>query len=283
MEAFLKKFSTIPHEFITDFYIIAKEEYSDNDVIIDLDVVCKWLKILKGNLKKILLDNFEEGFDYTMKKKQKKQINSTGRTTYHEILITPNCMKELCMISQSKKAKEVRKYFISLEKLIKKYFQDIKDLMYKKIGLLEKNQKSKTNIIGGVIYILEAQNSDITLYKLGKSGGIKKRLNTYNTGNANDVEPLFIFKVNDITATENCIKSLCKKYQYRKYKEIYEININLFKEVIESCTEISNKLVKDYDDMVKKKEINRNLSRMTKNINRKYFMYLTKNNIIRSN
>ena len=252
-------------------------------MIIDLDVVCKWLKILKGNLKKILLDNFEEGFDYTMKKKQKKQINSTGRTTYHEILITPNCMKELCMISQSKKAKEVRKYFISLEKLIKKYFQDIKDLMYKKIGLLEKNQKSKTNIIGGVIYILEAQNSDITLYKLGKSGGIKKRLNTYNTGNANDVEPLFIFKVNDITATENCIKSLCKKYQYRKYKEIYEININLFKEVIESCTEISNKLVKDYDDMVKKKEINRNLSRMTKNINRKYFIYLTKNNIIRSN
>lgn len=39
MEAFLKKFSTIPHEFITDFYIIAKEEYSDNDVEHNLFIV----------------------------------------------------------------------------------------------------------------------------------------------------------------------------------------------------------------------------------------------------
>jgi len=120
------------------------------------------------------LNNFEEDFDYTIEIKKKKQINSTGKTTYHEIFITPNCMKELCMISQTKKAKEVRKYFIALEKLIKKYFEDIKNQMYKKIGILEQNQKPKLDIKKGVIYILEAQNTDTTLYKLGKSEDIKK-------------------------------------------------------------------------------------------------------------
>jgi phage anti-repressor protein len=64
-----------------------------------------------------------------------------------KMLITPNCLKELCMISQTKKAKEVRKYFIEMEKLVKRYAEMIKDEMYKKIGLLETNQKSKLNIV----------------------------------------------------------------------------------------------------------------------------------------
>lgn len=278
MEDFLNKFSTIPKDFIKDFFIIAKEKYSDNEVIIDFNIVCKWLNIRKDNLKKILLKNFEEKFDYTIEKKQKKQINGTGKTTFNEILITSNCMKELCMISQSVKAKEVRKYFIALEKLIKKYFEDIKSQMYKKIGLLEKNQKPKLDIKSGIIYILEAQNTDITLYKLGKSEDIKKRLKTYNTGNANDVEPLFIVKVNDISSVENCIKSLCKKYQYRKYKEIYEIDLEIFKEVIETCSEISDKLAKKYNDKKIKKKFVNMLSRM-KNITlkNKYFIYLSEN------
>jgi phage anti-repressor protein len=121
MEDFLYKFSTLPKDFIKDFFIVAKEEYEDNEIIIDFEIVCKWLKVFKENLKKILLKNFEELYDYTIEKKQKKQINSTGKTTYYEILITPNCFKEICMISQTDKAKEVRKYFIEMEKLIKKY------------------------------------------------------------------------------------------------------------------------------------------------------------------
>ena len=52
MENFLKQFSTIPHEFITDFFIIAKEEYYDNEIIINLDNVSKWLKVNKSDIKK---------------------------------------------------------------------------------------------------------------------------------------------------------------------------------------------------------------------------------------
>jgi hypothetical protein len=106
------------------------------------------------------------------------------------------------MVSQTPKAKEVRKYFIEMEKLVRRYYEKIKEDMYKEIGLLKKNQKPKTNIKGGVIYILRALNTNTTLYKLGKTKDLKNRSNTYNSGNANDVEPEFIIPVHDIDATE---------------------------------------------------------------------------------
>jgi phage anti-repressor protein len=126
LEQFLKQFSTIPHDFISDFFVIAKEEYTDNEIIINFDIVCKWLYILKKNLKVLLINNFEKNFDYTIKTFRKQQKDTKRTSIYDEILITPNCMKELCMISQSAKAKEVRKYFIEMEKLITR----IKDSVY---------------------------------------------------------------------------------------------------------------------------------------------------------
>ena len=177
------------------------------------------------------------------------------------------------MISQTKKAKEVRKYFIELEKLIKRYFETIKDDMLKKIGLLETNLKPKNDIMGGVIYILRALNSDTTLYKLGMSSDLKKRLNNYNTGNANDIEPLFILPVKDIKSVENCIKNSCKKFQFRKYKEVYEIDIQVLKELIIMCDEFTNKvsIILEKDKTTKKK-----LGRMKKQLE-KYFIYIDSN------
>jgi hypothetical protein len=71
MENFLKKFSTIPMDFLTDFYVITKEDYDDNDLIIDFDIVCKWLNTRKDDLKKVLVKNFEDSFDYTISKEKK--------------------------------------------------------------------------------------------------------------------------------------------------------------------------------------------------------------------
>lgn len=139
MEEFLKKFSTIPHKFITDFFIIAKEEYNDSEPIINLDTIALWLDVRKDNIKEVLIKNFEKDYDYTEEVTSKK--HSTGGYKYHNVILTPNCFKELCMISQTKKAKEVRKYFIHMEILIKRYYQTIKEQMYKEIGILKINQK----------------------------------------------------------------------------------------------------------------------------------------------
>lgn len=271
---------SIDINFLKDFYTIYDfTEYNNDDFIINIDIVTKWLKVNKSDIKKILIKHFDEKFDYTIEKIKKKQINSRGATIYEKILITPNCMKELCMISQTTKAKEVRKYFIEMEKLIKKYFETIKEEMFQKLGILEKNQKPRININGGIIYILKALNSETTLYKLGKTQNLKNRLNTYNSGNANDIEPLFILPVKDIDSVESCVKKACKKHQYRKYKEVYQIDIDVLKELMEDCNDFVNKIALKLESKVEKNKFKSTISRMNKKID-KYFIFISKNEIV---
>lgn len=245
MEEFLNKFSTIPKKFLSDFYFITKETYKENELVVDFDIVIKWLQVRKQHLKRLLINNFEEGFDYTIDIKNRKR--QFGSTIYHQIMITPNCFRELCMLSQSKKAKEVRKYFIEMEKLVSRYHQTIKDSMYQEIGLLKQNQKSKVNINGGVLYIIKAMNTSDTLYKIGKTQNINNRIKSYNTGNANDVVPEFIIPVNDIDAAENCVKSFAKRFQYRDNREVYNVNIDILKNMIEKCVDVSKYLESLYE------------------------------------
>lgn len=204
----------------------------------------KWLGVRKNNLKRLLVRYFLENYDYIIEKIKKKNNGGNGTNYYDDIWITPDCFKELCMLSQTPKAKQVRLYYLSLEKLIRKYYNYIGEKLYRKIGLLEKNQKPKINIKGGVIYFFEALNNiklthlEEKLYKIGKTKNVKNRFKTYNSGNANDIEPLFVLEVDDITKVEKCIKNLLVDYQYRKYKEIYQININALKLVFNNCDKL---------------------------------------------
>lgn len=242
MEEFLKKFSDIPNKFIGDFYSIAREEYRENDFAIDFDQVVNWLNVRKNHLKDLLVAHFEEKYDYIIDKEKVK--HKTGASIRENIFLTSNCFKELCMLSRTEKAREVRKYFIAMENLVKRYHDMIREKLYQKVGLLIKNQKPKTKVKGGVVYILEAQNSDVTLFKIGKTKDLKNRLNTYNSGNANEVEPVFIIQVKDIDGVEACIKRSVREHQYRKYKEIYEIDIDVLKQVLTMCTDFTNEMQK---------------------------------------
>jgi phage anti-repressor protein len=274
MENFINQFTTIPKKFIKDFYAIAKEDYSENEKVINFEVVCDWLNVKKEHLKRILVKNFEKEFDYTLEKISIKHKQDNKVSIRNKILLSSNCFKEICMISQSKKAKEVRKYFIEMEKLIIRYHETIKEEMYKKIGLLKINQKPKINTRGGVIYIIKALNTDETLYKIGKTKDLKNRLKTYNSGNANSIEPVFILKVDDIEGVENCIKNACKKFQYRKYKEVYEINLEVLKIAIIKCEDLSNSMSKEFSKM-KKEELKIKIKNM-KGEEKKHYIYVDK-------
>jgi hypothetical protein len=73
------------------------------------------------------------------------------------------------------------------------------------------------------------------MFKVGNSENMKKRLRTYNTGNANNIKPLFIMKVKDIIGVEICIKNIAKQYQYRKNKEVYNIDFRMLQSMYKKC------------------------------------------------
>jgi hypothetical protein len=59
MVDFLKKYSTIPTQFIDDFYGIVKDyEELNYSFYISLDIVSRWMNQTKGNVKRTLIKKF---------------------------------------------------------------------------------------------------------------------------------------------------------------------------------------------------------------------------------
>ena len=62
----------------------------------------------------------------------KKIKSESAGNPREEILLTSDCCKRLCMMSKTKKAEEVRTYFIEIEKLMNKYKNYIIEALNKK-------------------------------------------------------------------------------------------------------------------------------------------------------
>ena len=235
-----------PKEFLSDFFNLGGNSYGDTYKNINFDDVVKWLDVQKNHLKRLLVANFKIMDDYTETKflvKNKKR----GANYVSKIMLTPDCFKELCMLSQSEKAKGVRKYYIIAEGLLRDHFEQIINDLNKELGLIKTNIKKPIEIIGGHIYILKAMNtSQKNMFKLGNSDDMKKRLRVYNTGNANNIEPLFVMKVDDINMVEGCIKNLARKYQYKKNKEVYNIDFEFLKRLCVKCKNFIKQLEKEF-------------------------------------
>ncbi len=236
MEEFILQRSTITKKFLNDFFNITGERYRDNVTSINFDIVVKWLEVQKNHLKRLLVNNFKKDIDYTEEKIKVMNKNNRGANYVSKILITPDCFKDICMISMTEKAKEVRIYYKTVEKLLMDYYEDIQTKLEKELGLIKQNQKPKNEPKGGHVYILQAQNTtQKDMFKVGNSEDMKKRLRTYNTGNANDIKPLFVMKVKDIEGVETCIKNIAKKYQYRKNKEVFNIDFKMLQSMYVKC------------------------------------------------
>ena len=189
--------------------------------------------MLKG-VKKTLKKSYIKDVDYTISKITK--LKGKGGQTNEIIMLTIDCFKMLCQSTQSKKGKEVRRYFIDVEKLLNKYKSYIIEGLEDKVKLLQKNRKPKKNPQKGVIYVFRTPDTpENNLYKIGRTIDLKKRLQSHSSGLSEDIDVLFIQEVNDVNKIEKCAKEAMKKFQYRKYKEVYQVNIDVIKFIIKNC------------------------------------------------
>ena len=246
LEDFIIKRSNIPKDFLIDFFNLGGDTYGDTYKNINFDDIVKWLNVQKNHLKRLLVANFKIMDDYTEKKVLIKN-NKRGANYVSKIMLTPDCFKELCMLSKSEKAKGVRKYYIIAEGLLRDHFEILINNLNKELGLIKNNIKKPIEVIGGHIYIIKAQNTtQKDMYKLGNSDNMKKRLRTYNTGNANNIEPLFVIKVDNIKMVEGCIKNIANEYQYRKNKEVYNIDFKFLQKLCIKCKNFIDQLTKEF-------------------------------------
>lgn len=143
------------------------------------------------------------------------------------------------MRSRTEYGELVRTYYLELEKLVDKYKNYIIEGLNNRIKQLEYNQIPYINTKSGVIYVFRV---DEDYFKIGKAEVLKNRMKSHNSSHKDNIQIVFIYEVNDIDRVENCLKSIVKPYQYRRSKEIYKIQLDTLKEVINSCGQLITKV-----------------------------------------
>jgi phage anti-repressor protein len=100
---------------ITPLGKIAAVIKSESRFPIDFDEAWEWIGYSsKQKAKEALERNFEQGTDFTsFNRTVKREIGATSKT---QINLTVDCFKAFCMMAGTEKGKEVRRYYIDLEK-----------------------------------------------------------------------------------------------------------------------------------------------------------------------
>lgn len=240
---FVEKHSRVPREFIESFFSIVSPKYSIHDFRIKFEEACKWIGVRKDNLKRLMISSgFEKGVDYYLKRVSIPRKNKhSGANIYETILLTPECFKELCMMSKSDRAIQVRRYYLAVEQLVFDFYGDMEAIKEKKLELCEKDRKGRTKIESGVVYFIKAMNTlDPDVYKIGSTANIDDRFNVYNEGNANKIVPDFFLKTKNHKGIEACAKSMLMPFKYSKNKEMYQIKADKLKDLFYQCQDLSD-------------------------------------------
>lgn len=235
--------------FLTLLEKIIQKDYIERygEFLLDSEILRKWLQIKNRRIfNDTIKRSYKKNIDYKLEKIKKSQ--GSGGQNFEVITLTPECAKKICLSTNSKIGPQVQQYFLDLEIVLYKYKNYIIDGMNKKIKQLEQNQKPKINPSKGIIYIFKALNTELTLYKLGKTINSKSRFNAHNSPMANNIEVIYIFETDNIEQVELCVKALMKKSQYRKYKEVYRVDLDILKKTIKDCNakinEVNNEITK---------------------------------------
>lgn len=244
-ENYIKRMiSGVPESFLDSMFAMVGPDTLPSDCCINLEVIAKWLVVSKRKLMLTLRRSYVENVDYTYKKIPNPKRIKYGNN-YTQVLVSPKCFKELAMRSNSEHASLVRQYFIAVEEAFIKYRSQLIKGLEADVDTLLNNQKPRIpNARPGYVYIIQAQNN-LSLHKVqsllktGKSKQLQSRMDGYNTGNANNMNFLYQIQTDNMDAVEKCIHLMCKKYQYRKRKEVFQINIDIMKNVMNHCAAAS--------------------------------------------
>ena len=84
----------------------------------------------------------------------------------------------------------------------------------------------------------------VNSHVLGKTKKFKERIRTHNSSHIDNVDIVHIYETDYIDEVEKCLKNVLLTKQYRKRKEFYQIDLDVLKELIQTCDKMSLKVRK---------------------------------------
>jgi phage anti-repressor protein len=258
LKDFLIKFTAVPEKFINEYYKFY-ELCEHNKFGIPIESLVKYLGITsRRGFQENIRNDYILNSDYVIIRVNRKSTKGIKDANY---MLSFETFEKLCMNSSTKKGQEFRDYFVMLRKFIDYYKDHIAD---KIMALTETNK---------YIYILMV-NKTSNILKLGRTGDIRKRLQTYSTGKETHPDVKFIMIVEDDKRVEKCAKLFSKAYQYKGNKELYKIHSDNLKKIIFGCAEIDKGVIENINSS------NKNLDTYVVYDDSKTIEYLNLNNTI---
>jgi len=243
------------------------EHDQENDHVIDLDFAFKWLGFTRrDNTKRLLDKHFAIEIDYIVvnektvlllqKEEQKKIGDDRGGHNKEIIMMTPNTFKELCILANTEKGKEVRRYYIKMEAIVSKYFKvkneklskehqnniEKIDKLQNEMMVLQKFVKPRKKYeLGETVYIFR-HVSDQNIYKVGSSENMNTRDDNYFCHNITG-DIVYTKKCNNKKLLEDAVHHILQNYTINNRKDWFEIKYEIVKEVVDSAHLFLDKMV----------------------------------------
>jgi phage anti-repressor protein len=167
--------------------------------VVDLDVVYKWLGFTrKDNAKRMLTKNFDKDTDYSLASsllpKEEQSSTKRGGVNKETILMSVPTFKGMCMLSNTERGKQTRRYYLQMEYLFFKYTQE--KLFKQSIDIQHMQGTIEANEIVTQQKLVEAYHQKPCVYvirvspidkdesyvvKIGETDDIKTRLRTHRS------------------------------------------------------------------------------------------------------
>ena len=260
--------------------------YIDNNMIQYIGYSDKNIRIGKQTYLKLLNDNFEENIDYkSIFSKEFSMYVTTyienykldvGNKTKH-LIVSPECFKQTLMLLRTEKAKEIKKYYIELEKIFKFYlqyqtkYQELKNLNTNKE--LEEEKQKNTNLTNNAFdyhqllkkeFLYIATNTRYASqnnFKIGKTLDLKQRLSSYNTSHSKGELYYYVF-VSEPTyyakSIEYILKHILTKFRNSDTNEIYVINFDFLEKIVKNVCNNYNASIEFYNECITEEMNNMN-------------------------
>ena len=207
----------------TKTYLTYGDDYTA--FVVDLDDVYQWMGFpTKGNAKRLLTQNFKIDVDFkanlllppqqqvlthgghNLFLSKEKQVLTHGGHNKQTIMMTINTFKEMCILANTPKAKQVRMYYLKMERVVQKYvahqladtikrekdtIKRVQDVMVRlamaeRVNTALANAKGVRNrrkyAQGNYVYIVEIHGANNSIrFKVGMTCNPDSRLEQYMT------------------------------------------------------------------------------------------------------
>lgn len=267
--------------FLDKFWINIKDDmwiYIDDSMLKYIGYNRSEYKKNKQDYLNILKENFELNCDYKLlfskdfeefSKCQKLALSNSIINEHNKVkhlIVSPDCFKQSLMLLKTDKAKEIKKYYIELEKVFKLYLEYQNE--YQKIQLENKNKEIENKELENkkkveitlrdsfnkrcIVYLIKVIINDEIMYKFGYTDDIVTRLRTHKNQISEEIELIYCIESKDNKLLERLLIEYLDQYKFRIKRTINDKQqTELLK--VNDIDMIKNKLIELNNDIENEK------------------------------